>query len=101
MALLLLLAFLLVPATLATTFHRIETIPLDREVENNLVSEEQDEKGGEIDAGFFLPYRKFTDTPGKVRSLSFRPLMGYPTPPFPRAQPSTAPRLQTFLADFF
>ena len=64
MALLLLLAFLLVPAARATTFHRIETIPLDREVENNLVSEEQDEKGGEIDAGFFLPYRKFTDTPG-------------------------------------
>ena len=60
-----LLACLLLPPTLATTFHRIETIPFDREVEKGLVSEEE-EKGGEpdADAGFFLPYRKFTDIPG-------------------------------------
>ena len=59
------LACLLLPPTLATTFHRIETIPFNREVEKGLVSEE-DEKGGEAeaDAGFFMPYRKFTDIPG-------------------------------------
>ena len=59
----LLLALLLLPPSLATTFHRIETIPFDRQVEKDLVSEE-DEKGGEADAGFFMPYRKFTDIPG-------------------------------------
>merc|ERR1719376_164300 len=59
----LLLALLLLPPSLATTFHRIETIPFDRQVEKDLVSEE-DETGGEADAGFFMPYRKFTDIPG-------------------------------------
>merc|ERR1719365_267257 len=60
----LLAACLLLPPTLlATTFHRIETIPFDREVEKGLVSEE-DDKGGEADMGFFLPYRKFTEIPG-------------------------------------
>ena len=66
-AMALLLACLLLPLALATTFHRIETIPFEREVEKGLVSEEDDEKGGgeaDADAGFFLPYRKFTDIPG-------------------------------------
>ena len=62
-AMALLQVLLLLPPTIATTFHRIETIPFDREVEKGLVSEE-DEKGGEADAGFFMPYRKFTDIPG-------------------------------------
>ena len=70
-AMALLQACLLLPPTLlATTFHRIETIPFDREVEKGLVSEE-DDKGGEADMGFFLPYRKFTDIPGCALTFLF------------------------------
>merc|ERR1719430_2422976 len=63
---------LLPPTLLGTTFHRIETIPFDREVEKDLVSEE-DEKGGEADAGFFLPYRKFPDIPGTTEGNFGKP----------------------------
>ena len=62
----LLLALLLLPPTLATTFHKIETIPFEREVDKSLVSEEENNKGAEADAGFFMPYRKFTDITGCI-----------------------------------
>ena len=65
------LACLLLPPTLATTFHQIESIPFERNVEMALVPEEE-EKGGDVEAemGFFMPYRKFTDVPGCTLSCS-------------------------------
>ena len=65
------LACLLLPPTLATTFHQIESIPFERNVEMALVPEEE-EKGGDVEAemGFFMPYRKFTDVPGCILSCS-------------------------------